>query len=37
MDVGASLSDVDDGRLAVNQSGTCTLDAYPDGRSRARS
>ncbi len=30
MDVGASLSDVDDGQIAVDQSGTCTLDAYPD-------
>lgn len=29
MRVHAELSDVDDGRVAVGMSGTCTLDAYP--------
>lgn len=30
MEVHSELSDVDDGRIAVDQAGTCTLDAYPD-------
>jgi len=30
MEVHADLSDVDDGRVTVGQTGTCTLDAYPD-------
>lgn len=30
MQVKAELSDVDDGRVAVGEAGTCTLDAYPD-------
>jgi len=29
MEVHAELSDVDDGRVAVGMTGTCTLDAYP--------
>jgi multidrug resistance efflux pump len=29
LEVHAELSDVDDGRLAVGMTGTCTLDAYP--------
>jgi multidrug efflux pump subunit AcrA (membrane-fusion protein) len=29
MEVRAQLSDVDDGRVSVGMSGTCTLDAYP--------
>ena len=29
MEIKAELSDVDDGRVAVGQKGTCTLDAYP--------
>ena len=29
MEVRADLSDVDDGRVAIGQVGTCTLDAYP--------
>jgi multidrug efflux pump subunit AcrA (membrane-fusion protein) len=29
MEVNADLSDVDDGRVHVGMSGTCTLDAYP--------
>ncbi|HEY0250135.1 MAG TPA: HlyD family efflux transporter periplasmic adaptor subunit, partial [Kofleriaceae bacterium] len=30
MEVHSELSDVDDGKLAVGQAGTCTLDAYPN-------
>jgi multidrug efflux pump subunit AcrA (membrane-fusion protein) len=30
MEAHADLSDVDDGRVAVGDTGTCTLDAYPD-------
>src|SRR5262249_3415141 len=30
MEVQSDLSDVDDGRVALGMSGTCTLDAYPD-------
>src|SRR5690606_8565756 len=30
MEVRAELSDVDDGRVSVGMTGTCTLDAYPD-------
>ena len=29
MEVRAELSDVDDGRVSVGETGTCTLDAYP--------
>src|SRR5262249_4154456 len=29
MEVQSDLSDVDDGRVAVGMTGTCTLDAYP--------
>jgi hypothetical protein len=29
MEVHSELSDVDDGRVAVNQQGACVLDAYP--------
>ena len=29
MEVRADLSDVDDGRVSVGETGTCTLDAYP--------
>lgn len=29
MEVRADLSDVDDGRIAIGMTGTCTLDAYP--------
>jgi len=29
MEVHAELSDVDDGRVAIGMTGTCTLDAYP--------
>ncbi len=30
MEVQAELSDVDDGRVSVGETGTCTLDAYPN-------
>jgi multidrug resistance efflux pump len=30
MQVAATLSDVDDGHVAIGARGTCTLDAYPD-------
>jgi multidrug efflux pump subunit AcrA (membrane-fusion protein) len=30
MEVRAELSDVDDGRVSVGMTGTCTLDAFPD-------
>jgi hypothetical protein len=29
LDIHADLSDVDDGKVAVGMTGTCTLDAYP--------
>jgi len=30
MEVRSELSDVDDGRIDVGETGTCVLDAYPD-------